>query len=163
MLTLFARILKILNSEASPWQIGWAVALGILAGLLPFGLLTVVILLLVCLLTINLTTFLVTWGFSSVLVILLGPSLEALTWEYARQDALLQLLAGTETLQFLHLHHTLTLGGFVLGMLLLLPVAWLTSVLVKQYRSRLMQNIQKWKLVQMLKATKLVQLYEKLS
>ena len=162
MLTLFAKILKVLNSEASPWQIGWAIGLGLLAGLLPFGFLTLLILLIVCLFTINLSTFLLVWGVCSGLMFIFGDALEALTWQYAQQPGLLQLLASTETLQLLHLHHTLVLGAFVLGLLLLLPIAWLGSLLVTQYRLRVMSKLQKLRIVQMLNATKLVQLYQKL-
>jgi uncharacterized protein (TIGR03546 family) len=163
MLTLFAKILKVLNSEASPWQIGWAIGLGLLAGLLPFGFLTLLILLIVCLFTINLSTFLLVWGLCSGLMFIFGDALEALTWQYAQQPGLLQLLASTETLQLLHLHHTLVLGAFVLGLLLLLPIAWLGSLLVTQYRLRVMSKLQKLRIVQMLNATKLVQLYQKLN
>lgn len=163
MLTSLAKILKVLNSEASPWQIGWAIGLGLLAGLLPFGFLTLVILLIVCLFTINLSTFLVVWGLCSGLMFIFGDALEALTWQYAQQPGLLQLLASTETLQLLHLHHTLVLGAFVLGLLLLLPAAWLGAILVKQYRLRLMTRLQQIKIVQMLNATKLFQLYQKLN
>ncbi|ARU29038.1 TIGR03546 family protein [Cellvibrio sp. PSBB006] len=163
MLTLFAKILKVLNSEASPWQIGWAIGLGLLAGLLPFGFLTLLILLIVCLFTINLSTFLLVWGVCSGLMFIFGDALEALTWQYAQQPGLLQLLASTETLQLLHLHHTLVLGAFVLGLLLLLPIAWLGSLLVTQYRLRVMSKLQKLRIVQMLNATKLVQLYQKLN
>ncbi len=163
MLTSLAKILKVLNSEASPWQIGWAIGLGLLAGLLPFGFLTLVILLIVCLFTINLSTFLVVWGLCSGLMFIFGDALEALTWQYAQQPGLLHLLASTETLQLLHLHHTLVLGAFVLGLLLLLPAAWLGAILVKQYRLRLMTRLQQIKIVQMLNATKLFQLYQKLN
>ena len=163
MLTLIAKILKVLNSEASPWQIGWAIGLGLLAGLLPFGFLTLLILLIVCLFTINLSTFLLVWGVCSGLMFIFGDALEALTWQYAQQPGLLQLLASTETLQLLHLHHTLVLGAFVLGLLLLLPIAWLGSLLVAQYRLRVMSKLQKLRIVQMLNATKLVQLYQKLN
>lgn len=163
MLILIAKILKVLNSEASPWQIGWAIGLGLLAGLLPFGFLTLLILLIVCLFTINLSTFLLVWGLCSGLMFIFGDTLEALTWQYAQQPGLLQLLASTETLQLLHLHHTLVLGAFVLGLLLLLPMAWLSALLVKQYRLRVMSKLQKLRLVQMLNATKLVQLYQKLN
>ena len=163
MLTLFAKILKVLNSEASPWQIGWAIGLGLLAGLLPFGFLTLLIMLIVCLFTINLSTFLLVWGVCSGLMFIFGDALEALTWQYAQQPGLLQLLASTETLQLLHLHHTLVLGAFVLGLLLLLPIAWLGSLLVTQYRLRVMSKLQKLRIVQMLNATKLVQLYQKLN
>ncbi|MGP9802034.1 TIGR03546 family protein [Rheinheimera sp. NSM] len=163
MLTLVAKILKVLNSEASPWQIGWAIALGLFAGILPFGLLTLLIILIVCLLTINLSTFIVVWGLTSGLMLLFADPLERLTWQYAQHDNLLQLLANTETLQLLHLHHTLTLGAFVLGAVLLLPIAWLSKTLVMQYRVRVMNSVQKWKIMQMLKASKLFALYEKLN
>ncbi|GAB2908666.1 TIGR03546 family protein [Rheinheimera gaetbuli] len=163
MLTLLAKILKVLNSQASPWQIGWAIALGLFAGILPFGLLTLLIILIVCLLTINLSTFIVVWGLTSGLMLLLAAPLERLTWQYAQSDSLLALLASSETLQLFQLHHTLTLGAFVSGVLLLLPVAWLAKVLVQQYRSRVMTSIEKWKIMQMLKASKLFALYEKLN
>ncbi|HEY0923854.1 TIGR03546 family protein [Rheinheimera pacifica] len=163
MLTMLAKILKVLNSQASPWQIGWAIALGLFAGILPLGLLTLLIVLIVCLLTVNLSTFIVVWGLTEGLMLLFATPLENLTWQYAQNDTLLQLLANTETLQLLHLHHTLTLGAFVLGAVLVVPVAWLSKVLVMQYRSRVMSSVQKWKLTQMLKASKLFALYEKLN
>lgn len=163
MLTLLAKILKVLNSQASPWQIGWAIALGLFAGILPFGFLSLLIILVVCLLTINLSTFILVWGLTEGLMLLLASPLEQLTWRYGQQDSLLNLLASTETLQLLHLHHTLTLGAFVLGALLLLPVAWLSKTLVLQYRSKVMNSVEKWKLTQMLKASKLYALYEKLN
>jgi uncharacterized protein (TIGR03546 family) len=163
MLTMLAKILKVLNSQVSPWQIGWAIALGLFAGILPFGLLTLLIILIVCLLTINLSTFIVVWGLTKGLMLLLADPLENLTWQYAQNDTLLKLLANTETLQLLHLHHTLTLGAFVLGAVLVVPVAWLSKVLVMQYRGRVMSSVEKWKLTQMLKASKLFALYEKLN
>uniref|UniRef100_A0A486XR49 DUF2062 domain-containing protein n=1 Tax=Rheinheimera sp. BAL341 TaxID=1708203 RepID=A0A486XR49_9GAMM len=163
MLSLLAKILKVLNSAASPWQIGWAIALGLFVGILPFGVLTLLIMLLVCLLTVNLTSFIVVWGLTEGMMLLLAAPLERLTWQYAQHNSLLQLLADSETLQLLHLHHTLTLGAFVFGLVLLLPIAWLSSVLVLQYRERIMQRVQQWKLTQMLKASKLFLLYEKLN
>lgn len=163
MLTLLAKVLKVLNSEASPWQIGWAIGFGILAGLLPFGLLTLVILLIVCLFTVNLSTFLLVWGLSGGLMLIFGNALEAFTWQHAQNPGLLNLLAATETLQLLHLHHTQVLGAFVLGLILLLPLTWLGALLVRQYRVRVMVRVQKWKIVQALQASKLVQLYQDLS
>ena len=163
MLTLIAKILKVLNSEDSPWQIGWAVGFGVLAGLLPFGLLTMVILLVVCFFTINLSTFLLVWGVCGGLMLIFGDALEAFTWQHAQNPAFLGRLASTEILQLLHLHHTLVLGALLLGVFLLLPLGWLSSFLVTQYRLRVMSKMRKWKVVQVLKASKLVQIYEKLN
>ncbi len=163
MLTLIVKLLKVLNSEDSPWQVGWAVAFGLLAGLLPFGLLTLLILLIVCLFTVNLTAFLLVWGLCGGLMLFFGDALEALTWQYAQQPGLLQLLASSEFLQLLHLHHTLVLGALVLGLLLMAPAAWLGSWLVTLYRRTIRSKIQHWKIVHALKASKLVQLYQKFS
>lgn len=163
MLTLIAKILKVLNSEDSPWQIGWAVGFGVLAGLLPFGLLTIVILLVVCFFTINLSTFLLVWGVCGGLMLIFGDALEAFTWQHAQSPSFLELLASTESLQLLHLHHTLVLGALLLGLFLLLPLGWISSFLVIQYRLRVMSKMRKWKVVQVLKASKLVQIYEKLN
>ncbi|SDZ99881.1 TIGR03546 family protein [Alkalimonas amylolytica] len=163
MLTMLARILKVLNSEASPWQIGWAVALGLCAGLLPFGLLTVLILLIACLFTVNLSTFLLVWGFSKALLWLLAAPLEQLGWNIGQQDWLLSVLSHSETLQLLHLHHSLVLAAFLLSVLILFPVAWLTTRLVLKYRHVLMPHLNQWKVVQLLKASKLAQLYQKMN
>ncbi|MEE2024221.1 TIGR03546 family protein [Alkalimonas mucilaginosa] len=163
MLTILARILKVLNSEASPWQIGWAVALGLCAGLLPFGLLTLLLLLIACLFTVNLSTFLLVWGFSKALLWLLAGRLEQLGWSFGQQEWLLSLLSNSETLQLLHLHHSLTLGGFLLSLILLWPIAWGSTRLVLKYRHVLMPHLSKWKVVQLLKASKLAQLYQKMN
>ncbi|MDP4537891.1 TIGR03546 family protein [Alkalimonas collagenimarina] len=162
MFTILARILKVLNSEASPWQIGWAVALGVIAGILPFGLLTLIILLVVCLFTINLSSFLLVWAFSKALLWLLADRLEQMGWSWGQQDWLLSLLSNSETLQLLHLHHSLTLGAFLLSVIILFPIAWLTTRLVLKYRHVLMPHLNKWKVVQLLKASKLAQVYQRM-
>jgi len=159
MLSLFSKLLKVLNSEASPFQIGWAVALGVLAGLLPFGALTLLILLLVCLFTINISTFLLVWTLSKGLVWLLAAPIEQWAWGLGQNSGVLSVLAESEFLQFLHLHHTLTFGGLILGLVLFVPILFFSVWLVRQYRERVMTRVQKFRIVQLLKASKLAQLY----
>lgn len=163
MLAILAKFLKALNSEASPWQIGWAVGLGLLAGLLPFGLLSIVVLFIACVFTVNLTTFLVVWGLSGSFMLLVGGAVESLTWQYGQLSWLLNALAGSEFLQLLHLHHTQVLGGFILGLILLIPAAWLAAQLVLLYRQKFMASIQKLKVVQVLKASRFAQIYNRIS
>jgi len=162
MLSLIAQILKVLNSEASPMQVALAVAFGLLAGLLPFGLLTLLILLIVCLFTVNLSTFIATWLVSSGLMLLFGDALEALAWQHAQSPVFLNFLASSEVLQALHLHHTLVLGAFLLGMALFVPVVCLSVFLIKRYRAKVMPTVQKWKIVQAFQATKLAKIYDAL-
>lgn len=163
MLTALAKILSVLNSEVSPWQIGWGLGLGLLAGLLPFGFLTLIIVLVVCLFTVNLSIFFLVWGVSGGLMLVFADALEAYTWQHAQAPALLRVLAESEFLQLLHLHHTLVLGALVLGLVLLLPVTWLGAFLVKQYRAHWMTRVNQWRVVQVVKASKLYQLYSSFS
>ncbi len=163
MLAILLKLLKALNSEAAPWQIGWAMALGLLAGLLPFGLLTLVVLFVACVIAINLLTFFLVWGAGSALMLMLGDQLESVVWAYAQAPFVLDLLSGSEALQVLRLHHTQVLGALALGLLLMLPVAWAGSCCVHCYRKYGKEKVMKFRLVQTLKASKLAQLYQQLS
>ena len=72
MLTIFAKIFKILNSETEPFQISLALCFAMVAGLTPlWSLHNILVLLLVLLLRVNLTTFILAWiGFSGIAYLL---------------------------------------------------------------------------------------------
>ena len=163
MLASLLKVIKILNSEASPWQIGWALALGVLTGLLPFGFLTLIILFVACIISINLSIFFLSWGLAALASFALSSPIEAITWQYAQAPGFLQFLANTEILQVLHLHHTSVLGSFILGLLLMLPLAWFGAFFVSVYRKRLRDTFLKLRIVQVGKASRIFQLYQRIS
>jgi hypothetical protein len=55
------------------------------------------------------------------------------------------------------------LGSFVVALVLVAPLYFFTKWWVAQYRDKIDARVQKWKIVQILKSTKLVQLYNKIS
>jgi uncharacterized protein (TIGR03546 family) len=59
-------------------------------------------------------------------------------------------------------NNTVVMGSFVAGLVLVLPVFFLMKKLVIVYRENLEDRIKKWKIVQAIKGSKLVQLYERI-
>jgi hypothetical protein len=59
-------------------------------------------------------------------------------------------------------NNTVVMGSFAGGLVLAFPVFWGMKKLVVVYREKLEVRVKKWKIVQAIKGSKLVQLYEKI-
>jgi len=157
------KLFKALNSEASPWQLAFAIAFGLVVGLTPLmSLHNVLLVLLVFMLRVNLSAFFLATGFFTGLAYLLdGVSLsvgEAILTNPSLQSFWTSLYQ-SEFWQLTHFNHTLTMGSLVIALILFVPVALLSKYLIVTYRHRLMVWVGKLKVVQMLKASKFYGLY----
>lgn len=166
MLTQILKLFVALNSEDSPKRIAYAFALGLVIGLTPlFSLHNLVILLLAFVVRVHLGSFFVAFAFFAILGALLEPLMAALgecLLTYPLLEGLWQGLYQLTIFKLAHLHHTLTLGSLVVSLILFFPCVYLMNYLVKEYRVRFMAYIVKLKVVQMLKSTRIFQIYEKL-
>ncbi|WP_416307943.1 DUF2062 domain-containing protein [Neptunicella sp. SCSIO 80796] len=162
-MNLLAKFLKVLNSEASPWQIAIAITLGMVIGLTPLlRLHNIIILFVVLFLRINLASFLASIVFFSGIAWLFDPLmasvgenvLTASSW----QDSWTTLF-NSSLGQLSQFNHTLTMGGFLVSLLLAPIVLILSRFIVLQYRQRIMTWVNKLKIMQAFKASKLYQLY----
>ena len=167
MLRMVLKLFKALNSEASPWQLDFAIAFGLVVGLTPLlSLHNVLLVLMVFMLRVNLSAFFLATGFFTGLAYLLdGVSVsvgEAILTNPSMQSFWTSLYQ-SEFWQLTHFHHTLTLGSLVVALILFAPVAILSKYLIVTYRHRVMAWMGKLKVVQMLKATKFYGLYGALS
>lgn len=166
MLTMLAKLLKALNSESAPWQIALALALSMIIGLTPlWSLHNLVILLLAMIIRVNLSAFflgiLVFTGIGMALVdpwsiqlgdeLLTRPDLQTLWTELYAQDFW----------RMLAFNHTLTLGGVCLALIAFIPVFVISLILVRVYRERVLNWVNKLKITQMLKASTFYSLYQK--
>lgn len=165
MLTQVIKVFIALNSENSPRQIAYALALGMVIGLTPlFSLHNLLILLLAFLIRVHLSSFFVGWTVFSLIGLLLAPVFASLgealltsvalqpTWHALYQITLFKLA---------HLHHTLTLGALVVTLVLFVPFVLLAQYLVVKYRDHVMAFVMKMKIVQMLKGSRFYQFYLK--
>jgi len=63
MLTIFAKLLKLLNSDQNPGHLALAVCFGLAVGLMPgFSLFLLILIVLLCVFKANLTLFFLVWG-----------------------------------------------------------------------------------------------------
>ncbi|QBY03603.1 TIGR03546 family protein [Thalassotalea sp. HSM 43] len=167
MLTLLAKFFKALNSESSPRQIALAVALGMIVGLTPtLSLHNVLLLLIAFLLRINLSAFFVSIAVFSILSLLLATPMALLGDSLLLSQhlqAFWQSLYQVDVLKLAHFHNTLTLGSLVSAIIAFIPVYFLATLLVQRYRHHMMQFIERFKVVQMLKGSRFYKVYQSLS
>lgn len=162
-----AGFLQALNAKATPRALAGGVALGALIGLSPTGgVQNIAFLLLIFLLPVNksasvvsaLTFAAVAWpagsffdrvGFS----LLTAPPLKGF-WT---------LLYNTPIVPWTRFNNTVVMGGLATGLVLFVPIFLGTVWAVQRYRERVLATAAKWRLFQILRASKLYALYEKFS
>lgn len=167
MLTVFAKLLKALNSETAPGQIALAFSLAMIIGLTPFwSLHNALVLLLACVLRVHFGSFLVGLGLFSIIAWLVDP-ISRWVGEFLLLAPSLQtfwtLLYQSHFWRISGFNHTLTLGGLVLSLVAFVPVTLLIRQCVMAYRARLLTWVATLKIAKMLKATKLFNVYQRLA
>ena len=163
---LLVKLLKALNSDASPWQLAWGLTLGMVMGLTPLlGLHSLLLLFVALFFRINLSAFIVAWSLFAIAALALDPLMsgwgESLLSNPAYQDMWTSLYSSTLG-QLSQFYHTLTLGSLCLALLISPFFLLLSKVLIQQYRVRLMVWVNKIKLVQFIKGSNFYRLYQSL-
>ncbi len=163
MLNMLMKLIKALNSHASPWQLAFAIAFGLIVGLSPlYSLHNLLILLLVFFFRVNISTFFLSVMFFTGIAYLIDTTAIKLG-EYLLSNPdytpLWTELYQSSLWQLSHFNHTLTLGSLLIALALFLPVLLLSKQLIELYRHRFMAWFGRLKVVEMLKANKLYMLY----
>lgn len=163
---LLAKLLKALNSDDSPWQLAFGVMLGMIMGLTPFlGLHSIIILFIVLFLRVNLSTFLLAYALFSGLTLVLNPMMASIGESLLTSANLTSMwtsLYNSTFGQLTQFYHTLTLGSLLFSLILAPFILVISKILVVQYRVRFMQWVNKLKLVQFLKSSRIYQIYQTL-
>jgi uncharacterized protein (TIGR03546 family) len=167
MLTQFLKFFKALNSDAGPWQLSFAVGLALIIGLTPlWSVHNLIVILLACILRVHFGTFLVFWVVFSGFAYLLDPVFDAWGYVWLTSPALTPTwtaLYQSDWWQVMKFNHTITLSSVVVSLLLFVPAVLAMRFGVVRYRAQLMPWANRLKLVQIVKASKVYTLYEKVS
>lgn len=138
---------RTLNSDVRPWQIGVAVLLGALAGLLPLGLGTLVVFLAILLINCHFGTAFFAFGIFRLMawplqLVLIRPLGAAFTdhLPQAGKDFLVWA-AKTPVLSLFRLDYFDVAGGFALWLLLALPLLIFTTLFFRRYQEMLTQKL----------------------
>jgi len=145
VISIIARILRVLNSETAPAQIAAAVILALFMGLSPLGSPhNLFILLLVLVMRVNLSLFLVSLALFSGIAWLLDPYMHDFGLALLQTSALEGLwtsLYNSGFWRFIGFNNTLVLGSVVMAAILAIPLYFLVTFLVRNYRERLRERV----------------------
>ncbi|GJL69388.1 MAG: hypothetical protein NPIRA06_20230 [Nitrospirales bacterium] len=167
MIKLLARLLRVLNSETEPGQLSLGLCFAMIVGLTPLlSLHNLFVLLLVFILRVNLSAFLLGLAlFTGMaylleplfhllgLTVLTAPSLEGF-WTSLYQSVWWRLE---------HFNNSIVMGSLVFSVSMFVPVLLLSNILIRRYRQHVLVWVQKTRIMQMFKASKLYQTYETFS
>lgn len=164
MLELLAKFLKVLNSDAEPGQISLALCLAMIAGLTPLlSLHNLIVLLLVLVLRANLSAFILGWLVFSGLAYLLDPLFNGFGLAILQAESLRGLWTALYKQTFFRLAHfnnSIVMGSLAFSLIAFIPLFFLSNVMVKRYREHVLAWIQKSRIMQIFKASKLYAMYQ---
>jgi uncharacterized protein (TIGR03546 family) len=164
---MIAKLLKILNSDAEPFQISVALGLAMITGFLPlFAPLNLLILLLVLVLRVNISAYLlgsaffagVAWFLDPLfhragLAILTAGSLEGM-WTAFYNTALGRLQ---------RFNNSVVMGSFLFSVLFFIPLVLVMNLAIRRYRDHVLVWVKKTRVMQMIMASRLYAVYQKIS
>ncbi|MBN2016847.1 MAG: TIGR03546 family protein [Candidatus Cloacimonetes bacterium] len=167
ILKFISKIIKLLESAASPAQLAWGFVLGMFLGFIPgFSLFKILIILLIILLNVNITMAIVSFALCGLLGYLLDGLFHSIGYWVLVQIAFLQKLwtgvYNAPILPYTRFNNTVVMGGLICAILLIVPVFFLIKELVLVYRNKLSVRVKKFKIVKVLSSSKLVGLYKKI-
>jgi len=167
MVKLLAKLLKVLNSETEPGQISLGLCLAMIFGFTPlFSLHNLLVLLLVLLLRANLSMFIVGWGVFSAIAYLLDPLFHALGLAVLQAPALESfwiVLYNMVLFRLAHFNNSIVMGSLLVSLALFLPVYLVANRLIRAYRDSVLAWVRKLRIVEMLRTSRLFQVYQTLS
>ena len=167
MIKLLAKLLRVLNSETDPGQISLGLCFAMVAGLTPLvSLHNLFVVLLVFVLRVNLSAFLLGLVLFTGIAYLLDPLFHLLGLAVLTAPSLANLwtsLYQSVWWRLEHFNNSIVMGSLVFSVAMFVPVLLLLNLLIRRYRQHVMAWVQKTRIMQMFKASKLYQTYETLS
>ena len=167
MIKLLAKLLRVLNSETDPGQISLGLCFALIVGFTPLlSLHNLFVLLLVFILRMNLSAFLLGLALFTGIAYLLDPLFHRLGLAVLTASSLADLwtsLYQSVWWRLEHFNNSIVMGSLVFSVAMFVPVLLLSNLLIRRYRQHVMVWVQKSRIMQMFKASKLYQTYETLS
>lgn len=162
-----AKLVKILRSAASPNQITAGFVIGMIIGLTPFWTLhNFILIVILIMLNINIGTALYSFLLFSAVAYLADPLFHNFGYFLlVDMESLKNLWAFIYNLPLVSLsryNNTVVIGSLLVALLLAFPMFFLTKSGILYYRENIDQKMQKWKIVQAIKGSKIYSFYDKI-
>ncbi len=166
MFTFIAKIFKLLNSETDPRQIALAISLALIPALTPvFSIHNLLILLIIALFRVNMMSFILAFIIFKPLSFILSPLTNMIgyaTLTSAALEPLWTTMYNIDAVKLTNFNNTHLMGGLVLSLVLFVPLYFIFKKLIIKYREKFMEGLNKLKIVQIIKASKVYSIYTSL-
>jgi uncharacterized protein (TIGR03546 family) len=163
LLRLLKSLVQTLHSDGSPTQIAAAIMLGACLGLTPLlSAHNLIIFALLLVLNVSFGAGTLAWALFAPLGFLLDPVFDRIgraLLEAPSLNGLWTTLDGTPLVPYTNFNNTVTLGSLV-GWAILAPLIFYGGyVAVLQYRAKLAARVERWRVMQAIKASKAYDVY----
>ncbi len=164
LLKFLQQMFRALNSDGTPGQVGMGMAIGLAFGLTPLiSLHNLVILAVAMLTTVSFPGVMLGWAVAVPLGFALDPLFDRVGMAILMSDAAAPFftwVVNTPVVALSGLNNSITLGSLVVWIVLLVPAFFVFRTLVARYRAHVLAYVQRWRVVQVLKSSKLWSMYE---
>lgn len=164
LLQFFAKLLKAISSGVAPSQLAGGFILGMIIGLTPLlSLHNLFIVMLLIILKVNIGMAIVAFTLFSAIAYLADPLFHSLgisILEHPSLQATFISMYNNEWWAITNFYNTVVMGSLVVALALCIPVFPLTILLINRYRDKVLARMQKWKVIKMLKGSKVYSIYE---
>jgi len=164
---LLAKLIKILRSAASPHQIAAGFVIGMIIGLTPFWTLhNMILIFILIIVNINIGTAIFSFLLFSAIAYLIDPLFHSLGYfllvDMEGLKDFWTFLYNLPLVALSRYNNTVVIGSLLIALILSLPTYFLAKIGVIYYRENIDSRIQKWKLIQAIKGSKIYSFYEKI-
>lgn len=164
---MIAKLLKVLNSETEPAQISLALCFSMIMGFTPlYSLHNILAVLLVLILRVNLSAFILGWAFFSGLAYLLDPLFHQIGLVLLTLSALEGLWTSLYNITLFRLenfNNSIVMGSLFLSLVFFVPLYLILNLTIRKYREHILAWIQKTRIMQAFKASKIYSVYQTVS
>ncbi len=165
LIKFILKFLKILGKEATPKGIAGGVMLGSFLGLAPvFCGHNLIVIALVFLVNVNISSAILGWGLFRFIRLFIDPLSDALGYTVLTADSLAGFwttLYNTAPFATSGFNNTIVMGGLIISLVLALPIFFGMKRFVPYYREHLMERVNNWKIVRVLRMSKLYTWYKR--
>ena len=164
---LLAKLVKIIRSAASPNQIATGFVIGMVIGLTPFWTLhNIILIIILIILNINIGMAIYSFVLFSAVAYLADPLFHNFGYfllvDMASLNNLFTFLYNLPLVALSRYNNTVVIGSLAITIILALPMFFIAKSGIIYYRENIDQKMQKWKIVQAVKGSKIYTFYEKL-
>lgn len=164
ILRFLQQLVRALNSDGTPGQVGMGMAIGLAFGLTPIASLhNLVILAVAMLTTVSFPAVMLGWAVAVPFGFLLDPLFDRVGMALLTNEALAPLftwVVNTPVVALSQLNNSIVLGSLVVWFVVLVPAFFLFRLLVARYREHVLASVLRWRIVQLLRSSKLWSVYE---